>query len=99
MDHVNGLNPTKPSLSAGTGVGAVHLGVTDRERAIGFYREVVGLELIADDAESAILGVDGRELVAVHAGAAQAVAQGTTGLYHLAIVVPTRKELARVIAR
>ena len=90
---------SKRSLPAGTGVGAVHLGVTNRERSIRFYREVVGLELIAETADVASLGVEGNELVALHAGAARAVAEGTTGLYHLAIVVPTRKELARVIAR
>ena len=92
-------HPTKRTLAGGTGVGTVHLGVTNRERSIRFYREVVGLEVIAERSDSASLGVDGKELVALHADAARSVAEGSTGLYHLAIVVPSRKELARVIAR
>jgi catechol 2,3-dioxygenase len=99
MDHRMDEKPTKRPLAAGTGVGAVHLGVTNRERSIRFYREVVGLEAIAEETDSASLGVDGNELVVLHDDAARAVAEGSTGLYHLAIVVPTRKELARVIAR
>ena len=42
---------------------------------------------------------DGLELVVLHPGAERPVASGTTGLYHLAIVVPSRRELARVIGR
>jgi catechol 2,3-dioxygenase len=99
MNHRTDENQTKRPLAGGTGVGAVHLRVTNRERSIRFYREVVGLEAIAEDADCASLGVNGNELVVLHDDAARAVAEGTTGLYHLAIVVPTRKDLARVIAR
>jgi catechol 2,3-dioxygenase len=99
MNHRIDESPTKRPLAAGTGVGVVHLRVTNRERSIHFYREVVGLEAIAEDTDSASLGVDRNELVVLHDDAVRAVAEGTTGLYHLAIVVPTRKELARVIAR
>lgn len=42
---------------------------------------------------------DGRALVVLHPGATGPVVRGRTGLYHVALHVPTRKELARVIAR
>jgi catechol 2,3-dioxygenase len=90
---------TGKRLPADSGVGAVHLSVTSLERSVRFYRDVVGLEVIAQSGDDARLGVDGRELVALYPGAVGPVGEGTTGLYHLAIVVPSRKELARVIAR
>jgi catechol 2,3-dioxygenase len=90
---------TAKPLPTSTGVGAVHLSVTSLERSVRFYQEEVGLEVLAQGSEDARLGVDGRELVALYPGAVQPVAEGTTGLYHLAIVVPSRKELGRVIAR
>lgn len=87
------------SIAAGTGVGPVHLAVTDGARALEFYRDTVGLTPLPADGGQIRLGVGGRELVVLHPGAAGAVPQGTTGLYHLAIVVPTRRDLARFIAR
>lgn len=90
---------TPKALPAASGVGAVQLSVTNLERSAGFYQEVVGLGLIAQSGDDARLGVAGSELVILHAGASTPVAERTTGLYHLALVVPSRRELARVIAR
>lgn len=86
------------SIAPATGVGAVHLAVTDGRRASAFYQNVVGLELL-DDGPPIRFGAAGRELVVLHPGAEQPVAQGRTGLYHLAIVVPSRREFARVVRR
>jgi catechol 2,3-dioxygenase len=87
------------SIAAATGVGAVHLSVTDGERATRFYRDTVGLVRLPSDGGIIRMGAAGKELVVLHPGAAGPVQPHTTGLYHLAIVVPNRKELARVIAR
>lgn len=87
------------SIAAATGVGAVHLAVTDAERAVEFYRDTVGLTLLRRDDDGVVFGVPGRELVALHPGASRGVVPNRTGLYHLAIVVPSRRELARAIAR
>ncbi|HEX2179787.1 MAG TPA: VOC family protein [Actinomycetota bacterium] len=86
------------SIAAATGVGAVHLAVTDPKTALSFYRNILGLDLL-DDGPEIRLGAGGRELVVLHPGAAEAVSQGRTGLYHLAIVVPDRREFARVVRR
>lgn len=97
------MNQAKPavaaSIAAATGVGAVHLGVTDGQVAIAFYRDVVGLSVFSEDDESIHLGSAGRELVVLYPGASRQVVANTTGLYHLALLVPSRRELARVIGR
>ncbi|MDQ6876657.1 MAG: VOC family protein [Candidatus Dormibacteraeota bacterium] len=87
------------SIAAATGVGAVHLAVTDRERALRFYRDYLGLTPLGSDDHRLRLGAGGRELVVLYPGAERAVVPHTSGLYHLALLVPDRRELARVIAR
>lgn len=88
------------SIAPATGVGAVHLGVTDGGRARDFYRDVVGLaELPAGEDETIAMGAGGEPYVVLHPGADRPVPEHTTGLYHLALVLPSRRELARVIGR
>jgi catechol 2,3-dioxygenase len=89
---------SRPSIASGTGVGAVHLAVTDRERALTFYRNILGLDVM-DDGQQIRLGTAGRELVVLHPGAAGPVEPGVTGLYHLALVVPDRAHFARFVKR
>lgn len=96
-------NPTpeidhRPSIAADTGVGAVHLAVTDRVRALTFYRDILGLDVI-DDGPRIRLGTAGRDLVVLNPGAEKPVQPGTTGLYHLALVVPDRRHFARFVKR
>ncbi len=90
--------PTK-SIAAKTGMGAVEIAVTDGERALRFYRDYVGLAQLPGEGPEIRMGVDGRELIVLHPGAEQPVVPHTSGLYHLAILVPDRRELARVIGR
>ncbi len=80
-------------------MGAVEVAVTDAERALRFYRDYVGLAPLPSDGPELRMGVGERELVVLHPGAERPVVARTSGLYHLAIVVPDRRELARVIAR
>ena len=56
--------------------GAVHLDVTDGERSLGFWRDLVGLELLGRDGPNLRLGVGGRELVVLHPGATGPVDAG-----------------------
>ena len=78
--------------------GPVHLDVVDVERSLAFWRDLVGLRRLGDGDE-AQLGVDGEPLLVLHEGAATPVRRGHTGLYHLAIHLPTEREYARVLAR
>ena len=88
-----------PSIAARTGMGAVDIAVTDADRALGFYRDYVGLTPLASDDSTVRMGAHGLELVVLHPGAERPVVPRTSGLYHLAILVPDRRELARVIGR
>jgi catechol 2,3-dioxygenase len=88
-----------PAIAASAGVGAVHLAVTDPDRALRFYRDYVGLTSLAASEDAVRLGAGTRELVVLHPGAERPVVPRTSGLYHLALLVPDRRELARVIAR
>ncbi|HET7338035.1 MAG TPA: VOC family protein [Candidatus Dormibacteraeota bacterium] len=87
------------SIAAKTGVGAVDIAVTDGERALRFYRDYVGLTQLPSDGTVIRMGVADREIVVLHPYAERPVVPHTSGLYHLAILVPDRRELARVIAR
>src|SRR5260370_10462945 len=87
------------SIAANTAVGAVDLAVMDGETALRFYRDYVGLTPLASEGKEIRLGAGDRELVVLHRGAERPVVQKTSGLYQFAIVLPERRDLARVIAR
>lgn len=79
--------------------GAVHLDITDLDRARGFWRDLIGLrERSAPDGE-AHLGVGDRDLIVLRQCADDAFAPGHAGLYHVAIHLPDAIEFARVMAR
>jgi catechol 2,3-dioxygenase len=86
-------------LPADTRFGPMHIAVTDASRALPVWRDLVGLTEISRDATGITLGAGGRPLIVLEPGASRPVVQHTSGLYHVAIHVPTRKELARVTAR
>jgi len=90
------------SLPADTGVGRVALRVNDPAAVADFYCEVVGLETGIDDAsrDRRVLGVDGDPLLELHADpAAPERPRLATGLFHLAIRVPSRPALGAALAR
>ena len=87
------------SIAAKTGMGHVEIAVTDGDRAMRFYRDYVGLTQLPSDGPELRMGAHGRELVVLDPGAERPVVPKTSGLYHLAMVVPDRRELARVIGR
>ena len=94
---------TKP-IHPATRIGHVHLKVADLERALGFYRDVLGFELTQRFGPSAaFLSAGGYHhhigLNTWESADGRAPAEGTTGLYHLAILYPTRAELADALRR
>jgi catechol 2,3-dioxygenase len=86
-------------LPAETRLGPVHLAVTDPDRARLFWTQVLGLTELESAGDTIRLGAGDVELIVLHPGAAGQVPHGRTGLYHVAIHLPTRKELARATAR
>jgi catechol 2,3-dioxygenase len=81
-----------------TTVGAVHLTVADLERSLDYYRRAIGLAVLDKGAGRASLGAGPHELLVLveHPGAAPS--HGYTGLYHFALLVPERADLARWLA-
>jgi catechol 2,3-dioxygenase len=82
-------------LSDATRLGAVELIVTDLDRSIPFYTEVIGLAVRERDAATAALGAGGEDLVVLHAQPGARPAGRHAGLYHYALLFPSREELAR----
>jgi catechol 2,3-dioxygenase len=78
--------------------GPVHLDVVDTERSLAFWRDLVGLQQV-ENGDGLRLGADGEPLLVLHEGATSPVRRGHTGLYHLAVHLPTEREFARVLAR
>ncbi|MGX5735361.1 VOC family protein [Bosea thiooxidans] len=73
-------------------IGAVTLRVRDLAKLTAYYRDAIGLQLLSATDRSAELGVAGRVLVRLEAGAAQP--SSAAGLFHLAILLPSRRDLA-----
>jgi len=85
-------------------IGHVHLKVGDLERAIKFYRDVLGFELTQRYGnQAAFLSAGGyHHHIGLNTWESQGGSpppQGSTGLYHVAILYPTRAELADALRR
>lgn len=82
-----------------THIGTVTLTVRNLERCLDFYQRLMGFQLHRREEAIAFLGTGGPDLLVLHGDPAARRYHGTSGLYHFAILVPDRRELARVIAR
>jgi len=78
-------------------LGVVSLSVADLQRSLAYYQEHIGLALQQRDGSIATLGAGDRPLLRLHEQPGAQHIQRATGLYHYAIRVPSRLELARVI--
>ena len=87
-----------PDISPLTTLGAVHLTVSDLDRSVRYYETAVGLETLERAEGSAALGVATRRLVVLVEAPGARPASGHTGLYHLALLLPQRVDLARWLA-
>lgn len=90
---------SKPILPLTTTLGAVHIAVTDRAKALAIWQDVVGLDIISEQANALTLGAAGKPLIVLETGAIRPVVPRTIGLYHVAIHVPTRAALAQMAVR
>ena len=79
-------------------IGAVGLKVRDLDRVTGFYRDVLGLAVLARDKDCTALGAGGVAFVHLeHEPGAKSDDPREAGLYHTAFLMPTRADLARWI--
>jgi len=100
---MNSIKPKRP-IDKRVGIGHVHLKVADLERAMGFYRDVLGFELTQRyGTQAAFLSAGGYHhhigLNTWESAGGKPPPPGTTGLFHVAILYPTRAELADAVRR
>jgi len=105
LDHQM-MDSSKPAIpiDPGVSIGHVHLKVADLERALDFYRGVLGFELTQRfGSQAAFVSAGGYHhhigLNTWESGGGSPPPQGATGLYHLAILYPTRDALANALRR
>jgi catechol 2,3-dioxygenase len=90
-----------PTIHPDTSLGVVRLTVSDLDRSRALYEQVLGLTPTERVDGTLTLGVRGeRPLVELHGDAsAPGLERRATGLYHLAVLMPTRRDLAFALAR
>ncbi len=98
------LNNSGRAIHPDVRIGHVHLKVADLDRSLAFYRDVLGFEVTQRmGAQAVFLSAGGYHhhigLNTWHSEGGDAPPRGSTGLYHLAILYPTRAELADALAR
>lgn len=92
MNHSPLPQPVITSLT----LGPVELTVSALDRSVAFYQQVLGLTLLSRDGTEATLGLPERPLVALQERpGALPVQPRSPGLYHLALLLPTRADLSR----
>lgn len=92
------------SIHPRTVIGHIHLKVADLGHSVKFYTEILGFEVMTRyGAQAAFLSAGGYHhhigLNIWESANGRPPPEGSTGLYHFAILVPNRKELARVFKR
>ncbi len=100
MKSKSGSRPIDPRVR----IGHVHLKVADLERSLAFYGEVLGFEVTQrHGSQAAFLSAGGYHhhigLNTWESAGGQPPPPGSTGLYHTAILYPTRALLADALRR
>jgi catechol 2,3-dioxygenase len=90
-----------PVIDPGLRIGSVTLGVSDLSRSVDFYERVLGLPLISREENSARLGPERERPLLELTGLAHATPAppGSTGLFHVAWLHPSRSALAATVGR
>src|SRR5439155_6745765 len=92
------------TIHPNTRIGHIHLTVSDLDRALAFYRDVLGFEVTSRYGRDAVfLSAGGyHHHIGLNTWAGRGApqpARGTTGLYHFAILFPDRRTLAGAACR
>jgi catechol 2,3-dioxygenase len=86
-------------INPGATIGGVHLTISDLRRSVRFYESHLGFAVHRRDDRTAWLGAGGSDLLVLSQCETAPRVRGTTGLYHFAILVPSRRDLARSLRR
>jgi catechol 2,3-dioxygenase len=82
-----------------TQLGLVHHSVANLERQIAFYTQILGMQVHWQEGASVALGAGKADLLKLTEVEGARRYPRSTGMYHFALLYPSRRELARVIAR
>jgi len=88
-----------PALPAALRLGAVHLTVAGVDRSVAWYQQALGLRVHESDSKTAELGDGGETVIVLHQDPEATPARRHAGLYHYALLYPSREELARAALR
>lgn len=104
MHPLNAKYPAAGTIPAGTDIGHVHLKVSSIEKALDFYCGILGFELMAMYGDSAaFVSASGYHhhigLNTWHSRGGGPPSARSTGLYHVAIRFPSRRDLAITVKR
>lgn len=89
-------------MNTETQIGHVHLTVADLDRSLSFYRDLLGFEVTTKYGDSAVFLSKGgyHHHIGLNTWAGKGITpppKGHSGLYHFAILYPSRKELAKIL--
>ena len=84
-------------IAPDTHMGLVELSVSDLDRSLAYWQEAIGLRMLSRENGAAELGADSPLVRLVEEPDARS-AQGFTGLFHVALLVPDRPSLGRFLA-
>ena len=97
--HATSTAPGHGALPAALRLGAVHLTVTDLDRSVAWYQRALGLRVHRHDVAEAALAAGDEDVLVLHEDATARRAGRHAGLYHYALLHPSREELARAAVR
>lgn len=99
MTHETSTRPIDPAVR----IGHVHLKVSDIERALGFWRDILGFEVMQTRPGAVFLSAGGYHhhiaLNTWESAGGSAPPRNATGLYHVAVLYPSRVALAGALKR
>jgi catechol 2,3-dioxygenase len=87
------------SIDPATRIGAVHLTIQNLDRSVRFYQSHLGFIVREREGRTARLGVPDTTLIVLTERPAAPRVRGTTGLYHFAVLVPSRGDLGAALRR
>jgi catechol 2,3-dioxygenase len=89
------MSATTPAAAHASPVGPVSLIVPSLDRSVRFYEDALGLKVHRRSNGAADLGAGGDDLLHLEERPGAVHPRRTTGLYHFALLLPTRRDLAR----
>src|ERR1700729_2787922 len=90
--------PAHAEISGAARMGAVHLAVSDLERSLAYYESALGLSIHQHGDGRALLGAGSENLLVLIEQPGARPVRGYCGLYHFALLLPQRVDLARWLA-